>query len=74
MLIGYARVSTHEQTLYLQQDALQKAGCNKFFTNQSQKSLPENSWKDNHETGDGEKSEVVFGVPVVPGDQPPPVV
>jgi hypothetical protein len=32
MLIGYARVSTHEQTLALQQDTLQKAGCNKIFT------------------------------------------
>jgi DNA invertase Pin-like site-specific DNA recombinase len=32
MFIGYARVSTHDQTFLLQQDALQKAGCNKLFT------------------------------------------
>jgi DNA invertase Pin-like site-specific DNA recombinase len=32
MLIGYARVSTHEQTLNLQQDAFEKARCSKIFT------------------------------------------
>lgn len=32
MLIGYARISTHEQTLDLQKDALEKEGCIKIFT------------------------------------------
>ena len=33
MLIGYARVSTDEQTLDLQQDALRKIGCEHIYTN-----------------------------------------
>src|SRR5438067_11357133 len=32
MSVGYARVSTHDQTLNLQQDALEKIGCTKIFT------------------------------------------
>ena len=32
MLVGYARVSTQDQTLDLQKDALGKAGCTKLFT------------------------------------------
>jgi DNA invertase Pin-like site-specific DNA recombinase len=32
MLVGYTRVSTVDQNLDLQQDALQKAGCERLFT------------------------------------------
>jgi DNA invertase Pin-like site-specific DNA recombinase len=32
MLIGYARISTQDQTLNLQKDALEKLGCTKIFT------------------------------------------
>lgn len=32
MLVGYARVSTTDQTLNLQKDTLEKAGCERIFT------------------------------------------
>ena len=31
MKIGYSRISTDDQNLHLQKDALTKAGCEKFF-------------------------------------------
>src|ERR671915_313317 len=47
MLIGYARVSTHDQTLNLQQDALQKAGCSKIFTDTASGAKTERKGLDN---------------------------
>ena len=34
MLLGYARVSTIDQNLALQRDALAEAGCGRIFTEQ----------------------------------------
>lgn len=41
MHIGYARVSTHDQNLHLQQDALQAAGCEKIFVDEISGTLSE---------------------------------
>jgi DNA invertase Pin-like site-specific DNA recombinase len=35
MIIGYARVSTDDQSLNLQRDALQKAGCERIYEDRS---------------------------------------
>lgn len=39
MKIGYARISTFDQNLFLQTDALQRAGCEKVFTDTASGSI-----------------------------------
>lgn len=41
MLVGYARVSTHDQNLDLQRDALTKAGCERLFEDVASGALAE---------------------------------
>lgn len=41
MLIGYARVSTDDQNLDLQNDALQNAGCERVYSDHQTGALPE---------------------------------
>jgi DNA invertase Pin-like site-specific DNA recombinase len=40
-LVGYARVSTHEQETSLQQDALEAAGCERIFADRASGALAE---------------------------------
>ena len=46
MYIGYARVSTHDQNLDLQKDALKKVGCKKIFVDEISGSIRERPGRD----------------------------
>jgi DNA invertase Pin-like site-specific DNA recombinase len=53
MLIGYARISTHEQNLDLQRDALKQAGCDKIVEDTASGGKTQRSGLDrvNHRAG-----------------------
>ncbi len=40
MLIGYARISKYDQNVFLQEDALKKAGCERIFIDEISGSVP----------------------------------
>src|SRR5512135_2034686 len=62
MLIGYARVSTLDQTLALQQDALTQAGCERIFTDTASGSRTDRTGLEEalHFLRDGEDTLVVW--------------
>jgi len=67
MRIGYARVSTHDQNLDLQKDALKKAGCEKVIVDVASGKKEKRSGLDRARDQFGLVLEVVAGVRGVAG-------
>jgi DNA invertase Pin-like site-specific DNA recombinase len=62
MLIGYARVSTQDQKLHLQKDALKQAGCEKILTDQAGGAMAERPGLE-HALDPGRLTALLPGVP-----------